>query len=75
MKSIEKRLKALEAKNNPVSIFGDWCLARNPEWSGSDQDAFSEWLEFQETASETEYQDENLNPDVGFHDSLHSHRV
>lgn len=65
--SLEKRISKIEQRHNPkpVSIFADWCIARNPDWIGTDERAFTEWLEFQQTATPDQYQDEQLNPDVG----------
>lgn len=77
MKSLEKRISKIEQKHNPkpVSIFADWCIARNPEWWGDDQKAFTEWLSFYENSTKKEREDPKLNPDVGFEGSLHSNRL
>lgn len=63
--SLEKRLERLEKPLKTVSIFGDWAKARNPDFNGTDEDAFSQWLDFQQTATPEEYEDPKLNPDVG----------
>ena len=61
--SIKKRLQMLEAPFIPVSIFADFCIARNPEWSGTDAEAFDQWIDFQKNATDEQRQDEQLNPD------------
>ena len=74
--NIKKRLHKLEEPFKPVSIFADWCMARNPEWTGTDAEAFDEWIEFQQNATSKQYQDEQLNPNVGdFANGLHSNRI
>jgi len=73
--NIEKRLKKLEEPFKPVSIFADWCIARNPKWNGTDAEAFDLWIEFQQSATEKQRQDKQQNPDVGsIADGLHSNR-
>ena len=73
--SIKKRLQKLEEPLKPVSIFADWCIARDPEWDGTDKQAFDEWLKFQETATPEQYESEALNPNVGsIGDGFHSSR-
>lgn len=75
MKTLQRRLAKLEEPFKPVSIFADWCLARDESWNGTDAQAFDEFIEFQETATPEQYNDEKLNPDVGsIGDGLHSNR-
>ena len=73
--NIKKRLQKLEEPLKPVSIFADWCIARNPEWNGTDEQAFTEWIEFIQTATPEQRKDKKLNPYVGsIADGLHSNR-
>lgn len=73
-RTLFNRIEKLEAPFKPVSIFADWCLARNPGWSESDYSAFSEWIDFMMGASPEQMNDANLNPDVEFSGSFASNR-
>lgn len=74
MRSIEKRLEKLEEPLKPKSIFADWCMAKDPDWNGTDSEAFDQWLSFIITATPEEMDNKVLNPPVGDIADLHSKR-
>ncbi|NBC04786.1 MAG: hypothetical protein GVY20_13910 [Bacteroidetes bacterium] len=75
MRSIKKRLERIERPYKPKSIFADWChsraMAKGETWKGTDQSAFSEWLDFQMNATDEERENLELAFPVEFTGSLH----